>query len=262
MKVIISLWAGVQSSTMALMAACGEIDLIPDGAIFADTQAEPKAVYEWLDWLEKQLPFPVFRVTAGNLEEASLKVHTGKSGKKYTKHAIPYYTLGQDGHKGMNPRQCTGDFKIVPIKRKIREIMKQTGEKKVIQWLGISYDEIVRMKPSRVKYIKHVYPLIEKRMTRQDCLSLIKSHHYPEPPRSACYFCPFHSDSEWGKLTEADMKRASEYEFKLSQSLLSVHRKHSPYLHKYRIPIRRINFKLPDLFDGSFNNECEGHCGV
>jgi hypothetical protein len=40
---VISLGAGVQSTTMALMATHGEITLMPDCAIFADTHAEPKA---------------------------------------------------------------------------------------------------------------------------------------------------------------------------------------------------------------------------
>lgn len=65
MKHIISLGAGVQSSTLALMAVHGEITPMPDAAIFADTQAEPQSVYKWLDWLEMQLPFPVHRVTKG-----------------------------------------------------------------------------------------------------------------------------------------------------------------------------------------------------
>jgi len=69
---VISLGAGVQSSTMALMAAHGEITPMPDYAIFADTQAEPSHIYSWLDWLETQLPFPVLRVTAGSLKEAIL----------------------------------------------------------------------------------------------------------------------------------------------------------------------------------------------
>ena len=55
---IISLGAGVQSSTMALMAAAGEITPMPTCAIFADTQDEPASVYKWLDWLEPKLPFP------------------------------------------------------------------------------------------------------------------------------------------------------------------------------------------------------------
>ena len=38
---ILSLGAGVQSSTLALMAATGETEHRPDAAIFADTQAEP-----------------------------------------------------------------------------------------------------------------------------------------------------------------------------------------------------------------------------
>jgi len=44
---ILSLGAGVQSSTLALMIAKGEIPMV-DCAIFADTMGEPKAVYEWL----------------------------------------------------------------------------------------------------------------------------------------------------------------------------------------------------------------------
>ena len=55
---ILSLGAGVQSSVMALMAARGEITPMPDCAIFADTQSEPKEIYDWLDWLETQLAFP------------------------------------------------------------------------------------------------------------------------------------------------------------------------------------------------------------
>lgn len=69
---VISLGAGVQSSTMALMYAIGELSPMPACAIFADTQDEPQEVYEWLNWLERQLPFPTFRVTAGRLSDSAL----------------------------------------------------------------------------------------------------------------------------------------------------------------------------------------------
>lgn len=54
------LGAGVQSTTLALMAAHGEIGPMPDCAIFADTHWEPKAVYDHLNWLMSPnvLPFP------------------------------------------------------------------------------------------------------------------------------------------------------------------------------------------------------------
>src|SRR5208283_3291258 len=121
MKHYISLGAGVQSSTMALMAAHGEITPMPEGAIFADTQAEPRAVYEWLDWLETKLPFPVHRVTAGNLREAALTQHTSKKGIVYPLKSLPYHTSGPNGNRGMvRQRTCTRDYKIRPISKALR----------------------------------------------------------------------------------------------------------------------------------------------
>ena len=115
---VLSLGAGVQSSTMALMSAKGELTKV-DGAIFADTQAEPPSVYEWLDWLEAQLPYPVWRVTKGNLGEDALVVRRSKkSGKLYQKGLLPVFVKNEDGSKGKLWRTCTMDYKISPIVRK------------------------------------------------------------------------------------------------------------------------------------------------
>lgn len=67
----LSLGAGVQSTTMALLAAHGDIGPTPDCAIFADTGWEPKAVYDHLSWLMSPnvLPFPVHVVSASNIRE-------------------------------------------------------------------------------------------------------------------------------------------------------------------------------------------------
>ena len=67
----LSLGAGVQSTTMALMAARGELTPMPDIAIFADTGWEPAAVYDHLDWLRsgEVLPFPVEIVKKSNLRD-------------------------------------------------------------------------------------------------------------------------------------------------------------------------------------------------
>src|SRR5215475_6635832 len=100
MLTVISLGAGVQSSTMALMAAHGEIEPMPKCAIFADTQDEPHSVYTWLDWLEKQLPFPVVRVTAGRLSEKSTRTYWSHRNQKFTVSGIPVFT-----QTGMFPRQ-------------------------------------------------------------------------------------------------------------------------------------------------------------
>lgn len=269
---ILSLGAGVQSSTMALMAACGEITPMPKAAIFADTQGEPKSVYDWLDWLEKQLPFPVHRVTAGNLMDDSIRIRTSKlSGKKYMKGAIPAFVKKLDGGKGLLGRQCTADYKIRVLTQKARTLCNwKRGEKRQLinLWIGISYDEIIRMKPSREAWIEHSWPLIDLKMTRHDCLKWMLYHSYPEPPRSACVFCPFHSDEEWIRL-----KTKEPYEFekavKYEQRLQSAAREQevlsgTPFLHSSMIPLSEIKFgKLAGKQQLSlFGNECEGLCGV
>ena len=117
---------------MALMAAHGEIEPMPECAIFADTQWEPEAVYAHLDWLETELPFPVYRVTAGDIREKALQPGFGD---------IPWHT-----HMGIGRRKCTKVFKLNPIRDKAKELMgvKHGRELKagaITMWIGISLDE-------------------------------------------------------------------------------------------------------------------------
>ena len=133
------------------MAAHGEIEM-PDCAIFADTQAEPKSVYRWLDYLEGLLPFPVHRVTKGDLFEAAIKVNLSKSGK-YWKSNNPPMLAERNGRPFPIMRQCTTSFKIRPIQSKIKKMLAK-GET-CEQWIGISLDEAHRMKPSRDELIKN-----------------------------------------------------------------------------------------------------------
>ena len=74
---VLSLGAGVQSTTLALMIEKGEIPMV-DCAIFADVGAEPKLVYEHLDWLEKQLSYPIYRVQWRNLKEDVISASKGE----------------------------------------------------------------------------------------------------------------------------------------------------------------------------------------
>src|SRR5690348_6925302 len=114
---VLSLGAGVQSSTLALMIAAGEVEPV-DCAIFADTQSEPRAVYEWLDWLERQLPFPVHRVSKGSLRQNILD---SVAGGRFA--GAPFYTTSDTPRGGgMLRRQCTREFKVEPITKKLREL--------------------------------------------------------------------------------------------------------------------------------------------
>lgn len=149
---ILSLGAGVQSTTLALMAARGVIGPMPDCAIFADTGAEPSAVYRHLEWLcSGVLPFPVHRVAeaSGLVEIIGKKRPTGE----WVHMPIPAFIAGKDGRAALLNRSCTQDYKLRPIRRKVRELVGLTGKRSpkspvVEQWIGISMDEVSRMKES------------------------------------------------------------------------------------------------------------------
>lgn len=276
----LSLGAGVQSSTLALKASLGELGVIPDAAIFADTQAEPDSVYDWLDWLEKELKFPVYRVTAGSLTEESLRIrHIKKQdaklpiGTPYLKKLIPVFGISPDGSRSAAiGRRCTVDFKIVPVLRKVKELVRAGGVKPrdadVVQWIGISYDEVHRIKPPREPWITHRYPLIEERMTRKECIEWCLSMGYPSPPRSACVYCPFHSDDEWRRLKGTDpsgWKKAVEFDrelrkrFKEEDESLHI----EVYLHDSCVPLDEVDFtKTRTQPEFDFASECTGMCGV
>lgn len=269
----LSLGAGVQSSTMALMAAYGEITPMPDAAIFADTQAEPKSVYDWLDWLESQLPYPVIRVSKGSLEDDALllRKRVKGDGKPWSSILVPAYTRSADGSDGIMPRPCTADYKVKQLIKKQRELAGiKRGQKEctVTSWIGISWDEMQRMKMSRDPWIQNRWPLIEKRMTRRDCKEWMKRNGYPEPPRSSCVFCPYHSNTEWRRLRDEEPEefaRAVRFDEQLRIVKAQTDMKSIPYLHNSRIPLRDVDLSTDEdrgqeVFN--FQSECEGMCGV
>jgi hypothetical protein len=263
---ILSLGAGVQSSTMALKAAVGDLSPMPLCALFADTHAEPRAVYDWLDWLEKQLPFPVIRLSKGGLTAESLRIRTSKkTAQTYLSHTIPAFTVNPSGTHGMVRRQCTDKHKLSPLRSKALALSREHGNAPVQMWIGISTDEAHRMKPSLHSRITHCWPLIDMEMSRRDCLMWMAAKGYPIPPRSACVYCPYHSDDEWIRLRAADpaaFAEAVDYEQQLQAAFALVPRLTGiPFLHASRKPLAQVEFKPGDN-KLQFGNECTGMCGV
>ena len=219
------------------------------------------------------LPFPIYIVTKGNLWNSASRIRRTKDGERtYISTGIPVYTV-EGLRKGIGMRQCTRTFKIEPVNKKLRELLgfkrlpKNPGVL-VELWMGISDDEASRMKPSKMPWIKTIWPLIEKNMDRQDCLDWMEAHGYPKPPRSACTFCPFHDDDSWLALAPAEMADAVQKERELqsayaeSSQLTSI-----PYFHESRVPLDEVRFVptpqgRPSKQLRLFNNECEGMCGV
>lgn len=258
---VISLGAGVQSTTMALMAAHGEIGPMPDAAIFADTQDEPAEVYEHLRWLMSPnvLPFPVHIVTAGKLSAALI------SGDD--KARIPCFV----GAGGLSKRQCTSNFKLRVIRRKIRDLLG-VGPRGYVRaaavesWIGISTDEAIRKKPSGFAFIVNRHPLIEKWMDRSACKTWLKNNGYPIPPKSACIQCAFQGNIGWRKRKEnpAEWAEVTTLDNWLRLPKQIARFRGELFLHPSKVPLADADLSAPELplLGGLFGHECEGMCGV
>lgn len=209
---ILSLGAGVQSTTVALLSAAGDLPKL-DAAIFADTGWEPAAVATHLNRLEREVlqpaGIPLYRVSVGNIRDDALN-------PEHRFASMPLFIKNQDGGDGMTRRQCTAEYKLKPIKKQARQLLGYPHPTPVPrglyaeQWIGISRDEIGRAKDSGIQYLKSAFPLLDltgaadgrEGWTRDDCTRYLRANGWETTPKSACIGCPFHGNAQWRKLRD------------------------------------------------------------
>lgn len=101
-------------------------------------------------------------------------------------------------------RQCTQRFKIAVVAAELKRRGARI-EAPAVLGLGISLDEFHRARSSSPVPIETLaYPLIERRMDRQDCINVIVRAGIPVPEKSSCWFCPFHTLGYWRNLLRTD----------------------------------------------------------
>ena len=274
---VLSLGAGVQSSTLLLLSCRGELPKL-DAAIFADTKWEPQAVYQHLEWLEFQATaagIPVYRVSAGDLRQDALTKWVQGVGGRFA--SIPLFVNSpSSGREGIIRRQCTKEYKVDPIERFIRRAVLGLAPRQRIpadvtvrQWMGISADEARRVRASTQRWQQFVYPfcglpepMLPKTYTRASCHAWL-AEHYPERtiPRSACLGCPFHSDTEWQAMKDGPAEEWHDV-VEFDRQIRRIHRLDSTcYLHRSLRPLAEVQFQDDTQFS-LFGQECLGMCGV
>ena len=279
---VLSLGWGLQSWTLAAMSALGELPKL-DYAIHSDTTWERSETYKfaekWTPWLEGR---GVKVVTVSEAQAASEVANSESKNAfipAYRDHSSP--TIGDsvempvyitDGRTdGQLRRQCTGRWKIDPIRRFLsgvlsdRRLTKKPGI--ITQWLGITLDEWRRARDSGVKYIKHEFPLLDLRMDRAACLAWLSSHDLPAPVKSACVICPYQSAARWEEL-----KREGGADWKIALEVDKAIRDKRPpfpvYLHRDTKPLEDAvvipedyGLTQANMLDGLDDSGCDSvHC--
>tara|TARA_R110000824_G_scaffold223182_4_gene410978 strand:+ start:1013 stop:1858 length:846 start_codon:yes stop_codon:yes gene_type:complete len=279
LPIVMSFGAGVQSTTLALLAADGDDRLVsllggvPDVYLFADTGDEPAKVYVHLERCR------------GLIEAAGSELHVVSQGVSLSKHLLdalesgkksnhaepPMWVADGSGRSAPMSRGCTLKFKLQPLNRFIREWAgikrKRYPEPQVEVWIGISIDEASRMRDAKESWKLNRYPLIEMGWKRSHCVEYLEAKGVITP-RSACSYCPFHNNVEWADLMSDPVERARIVAFE--RSVRSAWRdggafgvKTEPFLHRSRVPIDEVDFDGgQETFFSMWENECEGMCGV
>ena len=140
----------------------------------------------------------------------------------------------------------------------------------VEMWIGISRDEIQRMKENMDSWVTNRWPLLEIDMRRYECLTWFEEK-YPGKSlvKSACVGCPFHNDHEWSAIKNSypeEFADACYIDDKLRNTEGALRGKR--FLHAQRKPLRDVNLNAAkelgqgELFQDLMQNECDGMCGV
>ena len=211
---IISLGWGVQSFGLAAMSALGVLPPV-DYAIHADTGWERSETCEfaerWTAWLEERGVKVVM-------------VRNKRAGYIVNKAAgifAPVFTTYENGQSsGMLRRQCTSEWKILPMRRWLSVELKRCGLSKspgvVEQWIGFTLDEAQRVSDNDVKYITKRYPyldMLDRPYTRGMVIHWLRENGLEVPVKSSCVFCPFHGYRQWREIQmsgNGDWQRAVE----------------------------------------------------
>jgi hypothetical protein len=241
----VSYGGGVQSTALLVLAAQGRIDFPlfllanvgddsehPDTLRYLRTVAMPYAGEHGIELVELHR-IPTKGAHAGEVE--TLYGHLMREGSR----SLPIPVRMSNGAPGT--RSCTADFKIRVVGKELRR-RGGTTETPAIIALGISTDEIERAAPGidpRAPYQHRVYPLLDLGLSRHDAARLIAAAGLPVPPKSACWFCPFHDKEAWRKLkreTPDLFDRACDLEHTLNDRRDELGKDHV-YLTRYAKPL-------------------------
>lgn len=251
----IALGWGVQSFGLCALSAEGKLPPV-DFAVFADTTYEASATYRYM---EKYTPWLKERgIDVRTVVDDSVTAST-KDVDEWGAVFIPAFTKHRDTHEpaGLLRRQCTGTWKIDPIRRLMQK--ERARGQKCEMWLGITLDEVSRVKPSNVQYVTNIFPYIDTLgWSRGDVVNYLAKLGIEPPPKSACVFCPYRSESSMKKIQQDpdDWEMAVN----MDEAIREKRRGFLSYVRRELVPLKDMDFDNGQM--ELFEEECEGYCGL
>jgi hypothetical protein len=230
---------GTQSGAIAALIASGRLPK-PDLCFMTDTGREKSGTWPFVDgFIRPQLAkagLELEVVPARQFDPVALFAADGVSP------LLPGFTT-QNGGVGKLTAFCSGTWKRDVSER----FLRSKGIVTARQWMGISIDEMKRVRSPHRPWIQLWYPLIfALRMSRLDCVKSILEAGWTGPiPHSACYMCANQSDDEW-----AEMRRDWPQDFEMACALEAEMQITDPHfwLHPSCRPLATVDFSAQSTF--------------
>ena len=242
MTIFWSYGGGWQTIAIAVLIKQGHLPM-PDLIGIADTSREVDATKLYLDNIIRPAGFDV-TVIPHSLATVDLY--------REDELLIPAFTR-RNGKIGQMSTFCSTEWK----QRVCRRWLREKGVTDCEAWLGISTNEMHRMKDSGLAWYRHKYPLIETvPMNRAQCGGLVEAFGWPEPPKSRCWNCPMMSTHDWQQL-KADEPHNFQKAVEMDNDI-RVHDR-DVYLHRSGLPLTQAieqSEMQPELFDGCDSGYC------
>lgn len=167
---------------------------------------------------------------------------------------IPLF--GDEG--GRLDQSCTSKWKIAAIRQEAR----RRGAKTMMSALGMTMDEVHRIKRSDVQWHQHYYPLIfDFKMYRAEIIEHMIKLGIPYLVSTQCDCCPHKDKWRWLNTSPKTIEELDELE--------AVFRKDGLYLTKSYKPIKQFYIELVEaakaqtsFFDEGFGCPEGGYCGM
>jgi hypothetical protein len=268
--ITISYGGGVQSTAMVVLATQGRLGYDVDAALFANVgdDSEHPATLDYvrnvaIPWAaERGLPVHELRKTN----------RTGEPSRGLWAHIVDHdnpATLREPiPVRGMNgaplSRSCTLDWKVKVVGKWLKHKGASADDPATV-CIGISTDEITRVSNKRaMPYERPVYPLIDLGLDRSACQQVIKDAGLPVPPKSSCYFCPFHRPQMWAEMRRDEPElfwKAADLEATLIARRAALG-KDPVYLTRFAKPLPQAIAEAQDMLPLSPDTDTcdEGYC--
>jgi len=178
MRKYLSHGVGVNSTALMLLLIDDNVEF---ESVFSDTGCENPETYEYLDYLQKR-GYEITRIIP------QVKEKRGIYDNLYD------YFWSWQGIPIIHRRQCCVKFKKQPVDKYVKQPCEVM--------LGYDFNERKRRRTKNRKQITFIFPLIERKITREQCVDIIREHGLLVPIRSGCYLCPYQSKKTWKRLRD------------------------------------------------------------